>query len=177
MKKRKNKKIENKKTKQIIKIFIIILIIYNILSVFNYDFNFFGIIIMNVKRNQEQENLKEDTIIIAKKTKEDLQIGDLVVVNISDSTYFHRIINIENDYITTKGDGNFKDDNILFEKQDVQYKVMLKIPYLGIVFKIADNKIFSVIICVILVMYYTYSKKIDKKNLIRRRKKLKSEEK
>ena len=171
------KETKNKKIKLIITIVIIILIIYNILSIFNYEFDFFGIRIMNVKKNQEQENLKENTIIIAKRIKENLQIGDLVVVKISDSIYFHRITYIENDYITTKGDGNFKDDNILLKKEDVKYKVMVKIPYLGIVFKIAGNKIFSVIICVILVMYYTYSKNIDKKNLTRRRRKIKSEEK
>ena len=171
------KETKNKKIKLIITIVIIILIIYNILSIFNYEFDFFGIRIMNVKKNQEQENLKENTIIITKRIKENLQIGDLVVVKISDSIYFHRITYIENDYITTKGDGNFKDDNILLKKEDVKYKVMVKIPYLGIVFKIADNKIFSVIICVILVMYYTYSKNIDKKNLTRRRRKIKSEEK
>lgn len=170
------KKRKNNKMKLIAIIVIIILIIYNILSILNHQFNFCGIVIMNVQKYQEQENLKENTIIIAKKNKENLQIGDLVVVKISDSIYFHRIIDIKNEHIITKGDDNFKYDNITLKKSDIQYKVILKIPYLGIILKIAGNKIFSVIICVILIMYYKYSKKIDKRNLTRRRKKLKSEE-
>lgn len=170
------KKIKNKKSKLII-IITIILISCNILSLFNYNLDVLGVTIMNVQKYQEQENLTENTIIIAKKIENNLNVGDLVIINISDSTYFHRVMKIENNHIITKGDGNFKNDNIQFKKEDIQYKVILQIPYLGILIKIIESKMLSVIIFAGLFMYYAYSKGIDKKNLKRRRMKIKNEEK
>ena len=127
----------------------IMLILYNIMNINNKE-EYVEIIdyrVFVVQEHQKQQDIKKDTIIIAKSKNNDFKINDLAVIRISGTTYFHRIVDIiGNEKYITKGDGNYKEDIENFGYEQIQGKVVAKISWFGKILNIAKTKIFSIII-------------------------------
>ncbi|MBI2105649.1 signal peptidase I [Candidatus Woesearchaeota archaeon] len=85
---------------------------------------------------QQSNGFNIGDIFILKKA-DDIKIGDVIVYNnkYSNAPIIHRVVGIEDGYYMTKGDHNA--DASFFErkigKEQVYGKVLLKIPYLGLV--------------------------------------------
>ena len=87
-----------------------------------------------------------DLVFIQGVNKEDIKAGDIIVYRnkISSAFTIHRVVRIETDSITTKGDGNFKEDPPI-DYEDVIGKTLtfkekpVRIPYLGSITVFASN--------------------------------------
>lgn len=163
---------------KIIKIFCIILVIYNILYIINYSANgkkyasIFGLInIATVKDNTMKKELNNNDLVITIKTNDkNLKVGDIIGYTIGTNTTFHRIekITIENNkyYFLTKGANNYYYDIEEKTIEQVNGKVSLRIPIIGFIFKIFENYVMTIIIIIIFLLrlsYLNYLKKNSKK--------------
>lgn len=90
--------------------------------------------------------LKEGDLILIKgiKSKEELNVGDIVVWSNPKGFTIHRIVKLNEKTLTTKGDANFKEDEPV-KYEDIigkAYKVgdtYVRIPYLGFISVISSN--------------------------------------
>ena len=109
-------------------IFIVLILglfIGNLFGIFKYQM----IAIMSDSMNPKY--YKGDAAIIVKSNK-DLKVGDIVSFkDSSGNTIIHRINNINNGYITTKGDNNNTVDNKKIRVEDVEGKYLFHIKFLG----------------------------------------------
>lgn len=141
---------------------LIMLILYNIVSINNNKeyVEFIGYKIFVVQEYQKQRGIEKDTIIIARPNNI-YQTNDLVVIRISNTTYFHRIVEaIGNEQYITKGDGNYKEDIDKFNVEEIQGRVIAQMPWFGKILNIAKTKFFSVIIIIIFGITFRYNKHI-----------------
>lgn len=165
----------NKFIKRIIKYTIIAIIflaiLYNFMNINNSNegTKIFKYSIMVVEEYQEQDGIRKNTLIIAKDIKTKYNINDLVMVNINNTTYIHRIIDIKGKEFITKGDGNYKINEKIAEEQIIG-KVVKKVPYIGVVFRFVRTRIFSILIILFLIVTLMYNKHIYIKKKIRRKK-------
>lgn len=122
-----------------------------------------------VEKYQAQKNIKQNTLIISKIKNNKYDIGDLVVIKVSDSRYIHRIVNIDKEarYIT-KGDDNYKADAKPLKQYEIEGKVIAKIPLVGIIFRFAKTAVFSVLVCAYIILYFGYSIHLNNKKKRRR---------
>lgn len=169
----KTKKNSKRILKAVLKVFLILLVIYNFISILELDIFLkkTGYDMIIVEEYQAQKKLKENTLIISKTKNNKYEINDLVVIKISDSQYIHRIVNVdETGKFITKGDDNYRVDKTLLKESEIQGKVIIKIPYLGIIFRFARRIVFSILVCIYIILYFAYSKHIRNKRNERRRK-------
>lgn len=83
----------------------------------------------------------EDAVVVQRKEKEGLKVGDIVTFTSSDPRYSgltitHRIVGIEKSknqkvYYRTKGDNNNTEDSALVSYDNIYGKVILRIPKIG----------------------------------------------
>ena len=79
-----------------------------------------------------------DVVLIQKVPKEDLRVGDIVVWQNDKGFTIHRIVKLDADTLTTKGDANFTEDKPVAYSEVIGKTVMigskpLRVPYLGYV--------------------------------------------
>ena len=104
---------------------IALILIYNIIqiSVFNKPYmDIFGYSVFQVQTGSMAGTLEIDDIIVVKLTK-DVNKNDIVTFSKEDSIITHRIIEIEGENLTTKGDANNTKDEPI-SKNDVIGKVV-----------------------------------------------------
>lgn len=141
----------------------IILILYNVMNINNEEeyVDFMGYKIFVVQDYQNQSTIKKGTILITKTKNNNLEINDIIAIKISEGTYFHRIVDlIGNERYITKGDDNYEKDKHTYSIDDIEGKIVGRIPWFGRVFNIAKTKIFSVIILIVLMITFRYNKHI-----------------
>lgn len=83
----------------------------------------------------------EDAVVVQRKEKEELKVGDIITFTSSDPRYSgltitHRIVGIEKSknqkvYYRTKGDNNNTEDSALVSYDNIYGKVILRIPKIG----------------------------------------------
>ena len=117
--------------KRIIKIFlfliIIIWILINLLPIINLSF--FGIRIFRIGSGSMEPNLKVNDLIIVK-SEESYNIDDIVTFKDDGHFTTHRIVEIENEKITTKGDYNNSEDPSITQEKIVG-KMIYRFKILG----------------------------------------------
>jgi len=169
----KIKKIINSVLKNIFKLFLIFLIIYNISCILELEdlIEKTGYDIIVIEKYQQQKGINKNTLIIAKTKNKKYNIDDLVVIRVSNSEYIHRIVGCdERGRFITKGDNNYREDEISLKTDEITGKVIFKNYFLGLIFRFAQTGIFSALVCVYIIIYFTYSKHIYNKKLKRRQK-------
>ena len=87
---------------------------------------------------------KADVIAVIPPTNPDeLEVGDIIIYkyNMGDETVSiaHRIVAIDENGITTKGDSNDGDDSHIVEPSDITGTFWFKIPYLGSFIRFANT--------------------------------------
>lgn len=183
----KRRKDINNRIKKLIFIFLVI-ILYNIVLLYmsyidKFDtpsFYIYKAYIISTE-SMEPEIKKGDVIIIKKVDEEDLEVNDIVTFKLKEQVITHRIVRIEkseegNQYIT-KGDNNNVEDREILAFNDIEGKLVMKIPNLGNI--VAGLKNGIVIILVILIALIMYLNRIGmkEKSEIRREKKRIEDEK
>lgn len=168
----KRRKSINNRIKKIVFIFIVI-ILYNITLLYmsyidKFETPSFYIYKAYIITTTSMEpSIKENDVVIIKKCKDDdLKIDDIITFKSDNEIITHRIVGkAENgeegyDYVT-KGDNNKTEDSQTLTIDDIEGKVILKIPYLGKVVNLLKSGI--VIILVVLIFLITYLNKIEMK--------------
>ena len=102
-------------------------ILINILSAFNQSL--FGIRVFRIGSGSMEPYLKVNSLIITKE-ESDYQINDIVTFKENNYYITHRIIEIKNNLITTKGDNNNTKDTPI-EKNKIVGKVIYRFRIFG----------------------------------------------
>ena len=185
----KRKKIENivkKSISEITNIILIIIMIYNISLIIqsvvipNRTPSFLGIKTYVIISGSMEPNIKIGDIVITEKVKENLEIGDIISYRKGSSVITHRISQIiekENGekVYKTKGDNNNTEDSEEITTENIEGKVVKKIPKIGKVTILLHNKLISIIVLIILGTYISKSYKKNKKLNIRHNKRMEYE--
>lgn len=179
-----------KKNSKIIKrIFnvILIIIIYNLVLVaFSYinkieNVNIFGYRAYIITTSSMQPTIKEGDIVICKVVEEDkIEEGDVITFRQNQDVITHRVIKIqeneENKYYITKGDNNNLEDSEKVEYNMIEGNFVIKIPYLGKIINIMQDRIILLlIVLVLLILCLINIRKEEKKDSRREKKKIEEE--
>lgn len=127
-------------------------------------FGAFGYSIFEVSTGSMQPAIKENDIIIVKKTN-DYEVGDVITYKKDDAYITHRLIMISNDDYYTKGDANNAEDEVI-KKNTVIGEVIKIYSKLGIWQKIFTTPQIIIAIFVTLILFdfaFSYKGKNIKK--------------
>lgn len=185
MKKKKEAKIKFKqklKFKKInlslIYIITAICILYKILFLINTAisskdyFSLFGISFFNMENNLMEKDISKNDLVIVKEIEEKkIEVGDIIAYEVHGQIKINKIFNIENGEYTTKYNKGYYIDIEKPNYNQIIGKVVINIPFLGIIIEILQKRIVTLIVVMILFLLYNYYiYKYDKK-LERNRKK------
>lgn len=114
--------------------------------------------------SMEPELYTGDLIFI--KETNDYEVGDVVVFQSGNIPTVHRIIKIEDNKVTTKGDNNNTADEELIFIWQIKGEVVGRIPLVGYLVNVIKKPVTTV--CLIIFMFWmlekSYRKEKDKKN-------------
>lgn len=186
--KKRQRKTRNLKKISSITVYIIVvpLLIYNIFLIIQALVNpsvtpsFLGIKTYVIISGSMEPDLNIGDIVIAKDTnKEELKVGDIICFRQGQSVITHRISEIietsDDIEYKTKGDNNNSQDSGTITEKLIEGKVINKIPYLGNLSLILQQKVFIIFIVVIFYIYLIQTNAIKNKKNERKRKRLKYE--
>lgn len=129
--------------------------------------NIFGYSIFQIETGSMSPTIEIEDIIIVKLGNDNLTQEDIVTFKQDGNLVTHRIIKIEDNLITTKGDGNNSEDEPI-TKEDVVGKTIKIFNEVAIWKKVfAEPRVLiSIIITVILlVLLVSYKEKVGEKNV------------
>lgn len=130
----------------ILSILFIIVIAIDLLIIFNIPF--FGIKLFRVGSGSMNPYLKINDIIVVK-SQDEYQINDVITYKIKDNELItHRIVDINNNKVVTKGDANNIVDKPI-KKKNIIGKVVSKTTSLGFIVFLFNKPIFWLLIFVI----------------------------
>lgn len=163
-------------------IFLTIIIIcfsYNIIFLLNTTITqndymkLFGITFLNMENDLMKEEISKNNLVVVKQVKEkDLNEGNIIAYTVNGQTRINKIIKIQNGY-TTKSNKNYYPDIEKIEYKDIIGKKVANIPYLGMLIKILQSPITSILIFMFLVFGFVVNKYVYRKSIERARKKKK----
>ena len=137
----------------IILVLLVIILGYNFVQVNFLEksyANFFGYAFFQVTSGSMKDAINIDSII-AVKIDDEINEGDIITFKQKNDIITHRIIKINGDSITTKGDANNTEDKPI-TKEDVIGKVIHIFPNAGIWIKVFSD--FKVIISIIITLLF-----------------------
>ena len=157
----------------------IICILYNLIffintTILKNDYlKIFGISFFNMKNDLMQEDINKNDLVIVKEVSEkDLQEGDIIAYTINENTRINKIIN-KKDCYTTKSNKNYYPDIEKITYNQIIGKVVMCVPFFGIVIGILQSLITSIFVFVFLILKFWYNRYIYIKAKERARKKKK----
>lgn len=170
-KSKKVKIITLKTVKCIFLVFIMILIIYGI--VFNVNMIFFKKDYLNIGSitfliEEDDESMKpsiknSDFLIVSKSKNMNLEDGDVIAYNFNGKVYIQRVCNVINEngkrYYITRGDNNLNNNIEEIRENDIIGELKLKIPFLGFIVKIFQNKYFFLFLIIGIIYELIYIKR------------------
>ena len=178
---------KRKRTKQIVKkllFVIIIILLYNIFLITKSTLDktdaksMFGYRAYVITTNSMEPELKKDDVVVIKKAKADnLKQGDIITFKQNGETITHRIVQIDDiedgKLYITKGDNNNVQDEQGLRFDQIEGKLVIKIPQLGKM--VASFKNGIIIVLVLLISAIIYLNRItakERSNIRRAKKKL-----
>lgn len=163
---------------------IVIIIVYNIFLVLlsasadKETSNIFGYSAYIITTDSMKPTLNvSDVVIIKKVNAKTLKKDDVITFKKESKIITHRIIIKNEDEYTTKGDNNNVEDSFIVKESDILGMKIFKIPFLGKIVKIINNVFYIFIIAITLITIYLYSRRKNRKKIIRRKKKRLEDEK
>ncbi len=122
----------------------------------------FGYGVSVVLSGSMEDRLSKDDLIIVKET-DDYKVNDIVLFQDSNSLVVHRIIAIDGDTVTTKGDANNTADEPI-NKSQIKGVLIYDIGGVGVVVNVIKHPIsvFVILAAVLLLTELSYRKEKDK---------------
>lgn len=165
---KKIRKIFFKAVKYIFLVFLIILIVYSI--VFNINKFFFGKEFLSIGgisflTEEDDDSMKpaiknSDFLIFGKAKNKDLENGDIIAYEFNGKVYIQRICNVIDDngkrYYITRGDNNINNNVEKIQNEQIVGQLKVKIPILGFIVKIFENKYFCLFLIIGLIYELVY---------------------
>lgn len=185
-KKRKELKMKKEKTikgirqliKKIFNSIIILCIIYNIIFVMYKTISqkeylqIFGISAFCMETEAMQGNIEKNELVIVKKTDiQKLQSGDIIAYKINGKIRINKIVSKQDNEFTTKSNKNYNPDIEKVCKEQIVGKKVFVIPVLGLILKMLQSRITTLIILLFLIFKLLHNNYIQNKKRIRARKK------
>lgn len=178
---------KRKKVKRIIqKILgvVLIILVYNIMltfissNIFNDGLTIFGYKACIITSNSMEPTINNgDVVIIKKINNEELFSGDIITFKQKEECITHRILKIEENKYTTKGDNNNTEDMEIVEFSNIEGKYVISVPKLGKIIQILNNKlIVLIIILILLIVCFCKVEQLEKMENRRKKKEKKIEE-
>lgn len=136
-----------------------------------------------ISGSMEPTIMTGDAIFVKEVPESEIKVNDIISFKEKDGENIttHRIIEIkEEDGIKkykTKGDNNNAEDKNLTTYNQIEGKYLFKINNFGTISNILQNKIFLIILSILIIFIYWYSKRLKDKKQIRRQKRLEYNEK
>lgn len=160
--------------KKIITVFLIVILVINLYSIFcskilKQDLvSIFGYSNLKIVSGSMQPKIKVGDLIIIKKS-DSYEVGDIVTFR--DENYFvtHRIIEKTENGIRTKGDFNNKIDDNILTNEDIVGEVVLIISSLGNVISTFNNPLVLIIVFIVGIFVVTLipsKKKVKQKDKV-----------
>ena len=170
----------------IINLILIVVMLYNISLIMqsilrpNQTPSFLGIKTYVIISGSMEPNINIGDLVVAKKIKGELQVGDVISYRKGHSVITHRISQkTENEdgekIYKTKGDNNNTEDSEEIKTEDIEGKVIKVIPKVGNITLILKNKVVSTIVVIILSIYIFKNYKKNKKLNSRHKKRMEYE--
>ena len=105
-----------------------------------------------------EPTFSKDDLIVVKKT-DSIDIGDIVVYQSNNSLVVHRVVYVDDDVVTTKGDANNIED-VSFDKSAIKGVVVGCIPGLGVVVNAIKTPVGTVVVllCAFLLIELSFRK-------------------
>lgn len=126
----------------------------------------FGLVV--VKEDSMKETINKNDLVVIQRNIKELKENDIIAINKNNQTTVSRIYQIDNnEIIFIKGDNNLYPNNEILEKQNIEGKMIFRLPLIGGFVSFLQTKIMTVIIIVLLVFEFKINKELK-----RRRKKL-----
>jgi len=126
----------------------------------------FGLVV--VKEDNIKETINKNDLVVIQRNIKELKENDIIAINKNNQTTVSRIYQIDNnEIIFIKGDNNLYPNNEILEKQNIEGKMIFRLPLIGGFVSFLQTKIMTVIIIVLLVFEFKINKELK-----RRRKKL-----
>lgn len=181
-KRRKRVELSKKTFITIVYVILIPVIFYNIMLIVQAATNpketpcVFGIKTFVIISGSMEPSLEIGDIVVVKEfPKEELQVGDVISFRNGQSIITHRITNVvksKNGKISfeTKGDNNNIKDKNNVKYDDIEGKMVGKIPFVGKVALLLKNKLIIIIILMIFYMMYIHNAKVEDRRLMRKEK-------
>ena len=180
---KKRKKV-NHRVKKIVFIFIIIML-YNVTLLYvsyidKFETpNFYLYKAYNITTTSMLPTIKVDDVIIIKKCKKetDIKKGDIITYKIDGDVITHRVVEIIDHkdgsslQFVTKGDNNNMEDTEYIFFDDIEGKLLIKIPCLGKIISGLKSGIVIILITLIVLIVYLNRIEAKEKSETRRKKK------
>lgn len=129
--------------------------------VFNKDYpNIFGYSYFEVRTGSMRNAIKEQDIVVVK-IDDEYEKGDIITYKSNDSYITHRIVNIDDKKIITKGDANNLEDDPI-ELDQVVGRVVWIIPELGIILRVITDKT-TIILLFMFIILLSYMSSIKER--------------
>ena len=162
----KNKKIlKNTILYTIFIIFIFYSALYQINNLNNKKYiQIFNVYISVTTDESMSPSINNNTLIIGTKiNNKDIKENNIIGYDINGILNYHRLTKIKqedgNTLYITKADNNYNIDIEEKEREQIKSKIILKIPFIGIIFKFLQTKIAIIIIVIILIFKFIINKK------------------
>ncbi len=123
----------------------------------------FGIGMATVQTGSMEPTLHKGDLLFVK-GKTELNVGDIVVYQSEGILVVHRIVDIEGNLITTKGDANNVSDEP-FNSEHIKGKVVFKIPSVGYAIDFLKTPLAIVLILVFAILLVELSFRRENKNI------------
>ncbi|MFR5683009.1 MAG: signal peptidase I [Clostridia bacterium] len=130
-----------------------------------------------ITTNSMEPNIREGDVIIIKQCDEQtLKEGDIITFRNSKNEFItHRIISIEEEQneklYVTKGDNNTIEDLEKISFNAIEGILIFRVPFLGNILLLFRNRIYLVLLALVIILIYLYTRKREEKKRIRREKK------
>ena len=144
--------------KKIFKIILFIAVLCVAIFMF-YNYRAFEVITGSMSPSIEVSD-----VVIVKVTKDNINVDDIIVFKEGQSIITHRVIEMNEEFIVTKGDANNAKDKSI-KKEAIIGKVIKIIPKIGVVKKVLTTPpVYISIITTFFLFWFAFSKDKKRKN-------------
>lgn len=143
----------------IVKLICLIIVIFSIVFIVRalvyQKYDVFGYRFYMIMSGSMEPTIHIGDAVISKETSE-LQEGDIIAFQTSDSITVHRVVKTytegEKKLYQTKGDANNAEDKGLLQQDQIKGKIILKIPKTGTIILFLQRNYVPVVICIVAII-------------------------
>lgn len=177
LKKARNKEIITKLIYSILTLFVILNVIFLVNTTIKKSeyFNLMGISLFSMESDLMGDEIPKNSLVVTReyKSNDNIDVNDNIAYVVNGKVRINKVVNtgvIDGKVIyRTKSNNNYFSDIEEVSKNEVIGEVIGIVPIFGILLKILQSKITTVIIIIILIMKFIYNKNAYKRRIKRKK--------